>query len=125
MRWRGGASHLRLPGDERLRVLESVSELEAEHAVLRQRRVACVELRLVWAKVAQRAVLVAQVLLVVDDAVAVGEGPSLDVLPRDAHVVALEQQRRPRQLLAQRPIDALATLDHLCPLLVHIAHLAM
>ena len=46
------------------------------------------EARLAHAEVAQRAVAVTQALLVVHHGVAVGEGAALDVLARDAHVVA-------------------------------------
>ena len=56
--------------------------------------------------------LVGEVLLVVDDAVTVGEGPALDVLPRDAHVIALEKQSAPCKLLGEGPVDLLATLNH-------------
>ena len=57
------------------------------------------------------------------DGVAVREGASLDVLPRDAHVVPLEQERPPRELLRQRPVDlvAAAAARHRKPLLVQLA----
>eukprot|EP00962_Isochrysis_galbana_P054146 scaffold25671_cov45-Isochrysis_galbana.AAC.2 len=50
--------------------------------------------------------------LVVQDAVPVRESAALDILPRQTDVVALHQERRPGQLLPQRPVDALARLDH-------------
>lgn len=37
----------------------------------------------------------------------------LDILPREAHVVPLQQQRPERQSLGRAPVDALALLDRL------------
>jgi hypothetical protein len=59
--------------------------------------------------------------LVVHDAVAVREGATLNVLARDAHVVALKEESSPRKLLGERPIDALAAADHLGACLVVLA----
>ena len=44
--------------------------------------------------------LVPKRLLVVYDAMTVREGATLDVLTRDAHVIALQQQGAPRKLLS-------------------------
>eukprot|EP00966_Prymnesium_polylepis_P061929 1436822-Prymnesium_polylepis.1 len=52
------------------------------------------------------------------DRVAMREGAALDVLAREPHVHALQQQGCPSQLLGQRPIDALARFDHFGTLLI-------
>ena len=66
---------------------------------------------LVWRRGAvclRGGLLLAKLLLVMDDAVAVREGATLDVLARDAHVVALEEEGAPCKLLSERPVDGLA-----------------
>mmetsp|Transcript_48628 Transcript_48628/g.103706 ORF Transcript_48628/g.103706 Transcript_48628/m.103706 type:complete len:521 (-) Transcript_48628:1040-2602(-) len=121
----GEVTELRLPHDERCGVLEGVAELEAEHGEFGERRVDGNEGGLRGVDIGQRRVLPGPVDLVVYDRVPVREGASLDVLPRDADMVALEQQRGPRQLLAEGPVDALARVDHLAAVHVELTHLLM
>ena len=102
-------AELRFPHHERGWVLKRVAELEAEHGKLREGGVACVELGLGGVNVHQRLELVSEGLLVVHDAVAVGEGAAFDVLAGDADVIALEEKCAPSELLCKCPVDALAT----------------
>lgn len=118
----GKVTELRLPHDERCGVLQRVAELEAEHGKFGEGRVARVELRLRGRDVLERCMHTPELLLVMDNAVTVRECPALHVLPRDAHVVALREQRAPGELLRQRPVDTLASLDHLIARAVDLAN---
>mmetsp|Transcript_24163 Transcript_24163/g.53761 ORF Transcript_24163/g.53761 Transcript_24163/m.53761 type:complete len:684 (+) Transcript_24163:256-2307(+) len=134
-------SELRLPQHQHVGVLQAVAGLEAQHSELREYAVAHRELRLhlldlirggadggrgELGQVVQGGVLLA-CLLVHQHCMSVGKRAPLHVLPRQPHMVALQQHRAERQGLSSAPVDALSLLDGLdacgqdpLQLLVHV-----
>src|SRR5262249_20759434 len=108
------------------RIHQRVAVLEAQHRRLRQQAVVDLEATLVARQVGERRVLGAA-LLVDQHRVPLAEGAAGGVLAREAHVVALEQQRAERERLGEGPVDAAALPDRLAAaleerpqLLVHL-----
>lgn len=97
-------AELRFPQDQRVGVGHRVAELEAEHAVLRQRAVADGVRRLIRVQVAQRTVGGLVDFLMVQHVMTMREGAALHILTRQAHVDAFLHQRSKGEGLGQRPI---------------------
>mmetsp|Transcript_5283 Transcript_5283/g.16144 ORF Transcript_5283/g.16144 Transcript_5283/m.16144 type:complete len:212 (+) Transcript_5283:115-750(+) len=121
----GEITELCLPHDEGRRVLERVAHLEAQHTEFGEGRVARDKGGLARIDVLQWDVLVAPVDLVMQNAVAVGKGAPLDILPRNADVVPFNEERRPRKLFAERPVDAFARLHHGRACLIDLVNVAV
>ena len=103
----GEVAELRLPQGQRVGPLDRVAVLERHRAVLAQQRVVHVEAALVLAEVRQRQPLLA-VRAVVDDRVTLHEGSAARVLPGEAHVRALHEERAEGEELAEAPVDRAA-----------------
>ncbi len=104
----GEVAELRFPDHQLEGVRRRVAVLEAEHRLLRQERIDHEEVGLAFADVLQRKVdarIPLLAVLVVQHRVAVGEGAAAAVLPRQAHRVALVDQRRVGEVLRHAPVE--------------------
>ena len=122
MRTVGEVAELRLPDHQRVGLGGGEAVLEAEHRFLRQHRVDDDEIALVLADVLQRdvaALVPALAVLVVQHGVAVREGAATHVLAREAHVIAVREERRIRQRLGHAPVDRRLAGGHLLARLEH------
>ncbi len=102
-------AELRLPHDQRVVGDHRVAVFEAEHGLLRQRRVEHREHALLPAQAAQGHVhrlAVDHRVLVVPDALAMEEAAAADVEAAQAHVAARAQQRCVGERLRQAPVHA-------------------
>ena len=110
-------------------MLKRITEFETQHTVLGKRRVAHSEEILTSAKIA--AVDVSQRNetltrdLIVNQRVAVGESPALNVLSRQSNVVTFVEQRRKSQRFSHGPIYPFTAVDHGATIFVHTLHDAM
>ena len=107
-------AELGLPEHERVGRLDAVAVLEAHARLLRQRAVVKLERRHRVAQLLERAPARAGVR-VVQHRVALAERAALGVLAREPHRHAEREQRRERQRLGVRPVDALALLEARAP----------
>ena len=98
-------AELRLPENERVGCGHRVAVLEARARVFRERRVVDLERRIGTGKVLDRRVRLAGVR-VVEHEMAMGEGATLGVLPREADGNAVLEQRGVGERLALAPVDA-------------------
>lgn len=108
----GEVTELRLPHDETIRVGERVTVLKAKSTVLAQRGVGDDKLALVLADVLERGEDVLS-LLVMEDGMTLGEGATLNILARNADVLALRDKSTESQSLSSRPVDVLTLDDRL------------
>ena len=108
----GKVAELRLPHDEGIGRRERVPILEAEDAKLAEGRVGDDKLALVLADVLQRGVGVLA-LLVVEARMPLRESSTLNILARDANVVALGDQRAEGHGLGRGEVNVLAFEDRL------------
>mmetsp|Transcript_78622 Transcript_78622/g.222264 ORF Transcript_78622/g.222264 Transcript_78622/m.222264 type:complete len:337 (-) Transcript_78622:1437-2447(-) len=107
----GKVAKLGLPDYEGVGVLIAVTQLKAKHAILSKDRVPCNEALLrAKVQVVEEAVVCTRVL-VLDDAVPVRKCPALDVLTRQAHVVALQEQGPEGHAFCSGPVDRHAALN--------------
>ena len=110
-------------------MLKRITEFETQHTVLGKRRVAHSEEILTSAKIA--AVDVSQRNetltrdLIVNQRVAMGESPALNVLSRQSNVVTFVEQRRKSQRFSHGPIYPFTAVDHGATIFVHTLHDAM
>ena len=125
----GEVAELRLPDDELVGSVEGVAVLEAEDARLAEGRV--VDLEAADAAVrrvpemGERRVRLAG-LGVEEDRVPVREGAAPRVLPADADAVALEEDRRERQVLGGAPVERRGpAIGALAALLEDLEHLGV
>ena len=95
---------LRFPNHQHARVTERVAVFETNHRALGERRVVHTKTRLFRSnRVERRESIVG--LLACHDAVTMAECSALDILSREAHGVAFDQECSVREQFAHRPID--------------------
>src|SRR5690606_23783684 len=109
----GEVAELRLPEYERRRIGHRVPVLEGADGVLGEQAVVNEQLRLTFADVVERDVLLTR-LLVVEDRVAVAERAAPRVLAAEPHARPFRQQRAESKRLGKRPVD-LAFCEELLP----------
>ncbi len=109
-------AELRFPQHQGVRLGEAVAVFETKHREFRQHRVDDLEARLLVGDVVERAIELLG-FLIDDHRVALGKRAALAVLAGQANGKALVQQRGKRQRLGRRPVDTLARLDRLAPVL--------
>ena len=94
-----------------VRLSQRVAILEAEHRFFREHRVDDLVAGLILGDVVERRIGLVVAFLVVEHRVTLAERAALDVLARQAHRMALLQQRTECQRFARCPVDALAAFD--------------
>ena len=108
----GEVAELRFPQGQRVGLGQRIAVFEAEHRHFGEHRIDDLVIGLAVADVVQRDVA-GFGLLVDQHRMALREGAALRILARQAHRLALVEQRPEGQRLAGRPVDPLAGLDHL------------
>jgi hypothetical protein len=110
----GEVTELGLPHNKRIWRGQRVTVLEAETTKLRQGRVRDNKLALVLADVLERSIG-SLALLVVEDGMALREGTTLNILTGNTDVVTLRDERTEGQSLSCRPVNVLALINSLDP----------
>ena len=120
----GEVAELRLPQDQGLGIIATVSILKAEHTGLRQDRVVYLVLRLLRREMIQRNVF--RLVLDVDQhAVALVERAALAILSAETDRHFLEQERAKGQSLSHTVIEGALAMSHFSTLLQQLLDLGM